>query len=148
MCAKTVAVAAALAVLSVAAAEVHGHGGHAGGHVSKPSPEEAATFAAAKPAFERHCFRCHTTTGKKSKRKALQHMSMDRYPFEGHHAGEAGQAIRKVLGLGGAAKPTMPSDEPGAVMGDDLARIAAWVDAFERAHPHDNTKPTEPTHAH
>ena len=73
---------------------------------------------------------------------------MDRYPFGGHHAGEAGQAIRKVLGIGGATKPTMPSDDPGAVTGDDLAKIAAWADAFDRAHAHQTGKPKETTHAH
>jgi hypothetical protein len=147
MRAKTVASATLLAVLA-AAAQVRGHAGHGSARVSKPTREEAAAFAAAKPAFERHCFRCHTTAGKKSKRKALEHMSMDRYPFGGHHAAQAGPAIRKVLGIGGATKATMPSDEPGAVTGDDLAKIAAWADAFDRAHPRQTSKPKEITHAH
>lgn len=148
MRAETVAVAALLAALLGAAAEVHGHGGHGPGGVSKPSRDEEAAYATAKPAFARHCFRCHTTSGRKSTRKALKHMTMDRYPFGGHHAGEAGQAIRKVLGIGGATKPTMPSDKPGAVTGDDLAKIAAWADAFDRAHTHQTSQPKEITHAH
>jgi hypothetical protein len=61
-------------------------------------------------------------------------MSMDGYPFQGHHAGEAGTVIRKVLGAAGGRKPTMPSDDPGAVTGEDLAKILAWADAFDRAH--------------
>ena len=148
MRAKTVAAAALLAVLAGAAAEVRGHAGHGSARVSKPTSEERAAFAAAKPAFERHCFRCHTTAGKKSKHKALEHISMDRYPFGGHHAGEAGPAIRKVLAIGGATKATMPSDDPGAVTGDDLAKIAAWADAFDRAHTHETSKPRETTDAH
>jgi hypothetical protein len=145
--AKTVAAAVLLAVVA-GAAQVRGHAGHGSGRVSRPTPEEQAAFAAAKPAFERHCFRCHTTAGKRSKRKALEHMSMDRYPFGGHHSGEAGAAIRKVLGIGGATKPTMPSDDPGSVTGDDLAKIEAWTKAFDRAHTHETSKPKETTDAH
>ena len=148
MRAKKVAAAAILAAFVGVAADVHGHGSHGSGRVSKPSPGEVAAFAAAKPAFERHCFRCHTTSGRKSKHKALDHMTMDRYPFGGHHAGEAGQAIRKVLGTDGATKPTMPSDDPGAVTGDDLAKLAAWADAFDRDQTHQTGKPKETTHAH
>lgn len=148
MRAKKVAVTAVLAALVGAAAEVHGHGGHGPGSVLKPSPDEEAAFAAAKPAFERHCFRCHTTSGRKTKHKALDHITMDGYPFGGHHTGEAGQAIRKVLGIDGARKPTMPSDDRGAVKGDDLAKIVAWADAFDRAHAHQTRKPKESTDAH
>lgn len=111
-----------------------GHGTHGSARAPKPTPEEISAFAAAKPAFERHCFRCHTTTGKKSKRKALAHLSMNRYPFAGHHASEAGAVIRNVLGASPGVKATMPSDDPGAVTGDDLAKILTWADEFTRAH--------------
>jgi hypothetical protein len=135
---KATAVAAGFVILTCAAIAVpvaYAHQGHGVGHAPQPTPEEIAAFEKAKPAFVRHCFRCHTSAGKKSKPKALAHLSMDGYPFGGHHADESGTVIRKVLGAGGG-KPTMPSDEPGAVTGEDLARILAWADAFEHAHPH------------
>jgi hypothetical protein len=45
----------------------------------------------------------------------------------------------------------MPSDDPGAVTGDDLTKILAWADAFDRARAaktsiRSTTK--ENTHAH
>jgi len=98
------------------------------------TPEEKAAFDAAKPTFETHCFRCHTTSGKKAKRKTLDHLSMDSYPFGGHHADDVASSIRRTLGIGSnKKKPTMPKDESGTVVGDDLERIAAWADAFDRA---------------
>jgi hypothetical protein len=118
---------------AIAAPVAYAHQGHGAGHAPKPTPEEFAAFEKAKPAFERHCFRCHTSAGKKSKPKALAHISMDSYPFGGHHADESGSVVRKVLGAG--AKATMPSDDPGAVKGEDLALILAWAGAFEHAHP-------------
>lgn len=124
-----------LAVLAIAIARLaEAHVGHESPRAHKPTPEETAAFEAARPAFEHQCFRCHTSAGKKSKPKALEHIAMDRYPFGGHHAGEAGKAIRKVLGADGKSKATMPSDDRGAVAGDELARILAWADAFDRAH--------------
>jgi len=89
--------------------------------------------------------------GKKSKRKALDHIAMDQYPFAGHHATEAGKVVRKVLGADGKSKATMPLDDQGAVTGDDLTRILAWAEAFDRAHPTKNSTPStirESTHAH
>jgi mono/diheme cytochrome c family protein len=127
---------------AIAAPLVYAHQGQGVGHAPKPTPEEIAAFQKAKPAFERHCFRCHTSAGKKSKPKALAHISMDAYPFGGHHADESGAVVRNVLGAGGG-KPTMPSDDPGAVTGEDLARILAWADASERAHPAPNKERTK-----
>lgn len=98
----------------------------------KPSAEEVAALKAAEPVFAKHCYRCHTRAGKKAKRKTLDHLDMDRYPFGGHHADEAASAIRKTLGVTGK-KATMPKDDPGAVSGDALAKILAWADAFDRA---------------
>jgi hypothetical protein len=113
--------------------------GHAGTHdKAKPAPpsaDELAAFAAAKPAFSRHCFKCHTRAGKKARPKALKHLDMTTYPFGGHHAADVATAVRRsVAGEDGKA-PTMPSDDPGAVQGDDLAKILAWAAAFDRAHP-------------
>jgi len=54
-----------------------------------------------------------------------------------------------VLGVGGNAKPTMPSDDPGAVAGDELAKVLAWADAFDGAHPRKSAKTVqEKPHAH
>jgi hypothetical protein len=58
---------------------------------------------------------------------------MDGYPFGGHHAGEVGSTIKTVLGACGTTA-TMPSDDPGAVTGDDLRLILTWADTFEKAH--------------
>ncbi len=124
--------AGALAVATVPLA--HAHHGHGAGHPHTPSQDELAAFERARPAFERHCFRCHTTGGKKSKPKTLAHLSMDGYPFGGHHADQAGAVVRKVLGESGG-KATMPSDDPGAVTGEDLARILAWAQAYDAARP-------------
>jgi hypothetical protein len=134
-----ISLGAAIATLAVVSARAHAHAGHGAGHAPKPTPEELAAFEGARSAFDRHCFRCHTTTGKKSKPKALAHMSMDHYPFGGHHADEAGKAVREVLGAAGKGKATMPRDDPGAVAGDDLAKTLAWADAFDRAHPTEST---------
>ena len=146
--AASIRIATALALTSVAAPTAHGHGRHARAARARPTPEEIAAFGAAKPAFERHCFRCHTTTGKKSKRKALDHISMDGYPFGGHHADEAGKVVRKVLGADGKSKATMPSDDKGAVAGDDLTKIVAWADAFDRTHAEKPAPSTHEEHSH
>ena len=126
-----------------------GHAGHHAARTPVPTPDELAAYEATKPVFERHCVRCHSKTGKKAKRKAMEHLTMDGYPFGGHHAGEAAAAIRDVLGVGKKAKPTMPSDQPGAVAGDELAKVLAWADAFDRAHPSSSGRTTKETsHAH
>ena len=129
---RIVLVPALLVVAAASVAQAHG-GRHAAVPAHKPAPEETAAFEVARPVFERHCFRCHTTAGKKSKHKALDHLSMDQYPFGGHHADEAGAAVREVLGADAHGKATMPSDDRGAVLGDDLAKILAWAAAFDRA---------------
>jgi hypothetical protein len=128
--AQAALVAAALTVVTVSVA--YAHQGHGAGHAHKPTPDEKAAFERAKPAFERHCFRCHATAGANAKPKALAHIRMDGYPFGGHHADEAGAAVRKVLGASGGIA-TMPADDPGGVTGDDLARMLAWANAFDTA---------------
>jgi hypothetical protein len=95
---------------------------------------ELTAYSQAKPVFEAHCASCHTSRSSSSNAEALEHFSMDAYPFGGHHAAEIGSAIREVLGTSGA-KPTMPRDKPGAVQGPELQLILTWADAFDRAHP-------------
>jgi mono/diheme cytochrome c family protein len=101
---------------------------------------ETAAWDQAKPVFEKYCAHCHTTAGKKKSAKKLDHFNMDSYPLTGHHAATIGFTIRDVLGISGK-KPTMPSDKPGSVKGDELALVNAWTDAWEAAekagkHPH------------
>ena len=91
---------------------------------------ETAAFANAKPVFDAHCAKCHTQGGKKASAKKLDHFDMTSYPFGGHHAGEMGATIRKVLAIDGG-KATMPADKKGAVKGDELALIKAWSEAFD-----------------
>lgn len=128
------------------------HAGHEGAEPTPsaepptaPTPPDAATvkadllaaelaaFEAAKPVFDKNCARCHQAGGAKAKPKMLKHFDITAYPFGGHHADEASKTVRKVLGIGGG-KPTMPADKKGTVQGDDLALIAAWADAFDKAH--------------
>jgi len=94
---------------------------------------EQTAYESAKPVFDKHCAACHQKGGKKAKRKMLQHFDMTAYPFGGHHAAEVSAEVREVLAIGGG-KPTMPFNDPGAVQGDELALIAAWADAFDKAH--------------
>jgi hypothetical protein len=98
-----------------------------------PTPERTA-YELAKPILEKYCATCHTTSGPATSKEALEHFSMDGYPFGGHHANEIGAVVRKSLGASGS-KPTMPRGKPGVVKGDDLAAILAWADAFDAAHP-------------
>ena len=93
---------------------------------------EQAAFEKAKPVFEAHCARCHSKGNKKAKAESLEHFDMTSYPFGGHHAAEITVEVRKVLGIGGG-KATMPSDKPGAVKGEELALIASWADAYDKA---------------
>lgn len=94
---------------------------------------EKSAFEMAEPVFKQHCARCHVKGEKKSKAKTLGHFDMTTYPFGGHHADEISAKIRKVLAIGGG-KPTMPKDDRGAVQGEELSLIAAWADAYDRAH--------------
>lgn len=125
----------ALGVLALASAIAWAHGGS--GHLAgEASAAERGAFMDARPVFERHCFRCHTRDGRRAKAKARAHLDMTSYPFGGHHAGEAGDAVRTALGAGPRKeRATMPSDDPGAVTGADLKLLLAWADAFTLAHP-------------
>jgi hypothetical protein len=95
--------------------------------------EELAAYEQARPVFAAYCAGCHTSKGATARPEALEHFSMDSYPFGGHHASEITGAVREVLGATGS-KPTMPADRPGAVKGEDLRRILSWADAADRAH--------------
>ena len=110
------------------------HEDHATSEMSSGSPADAerAAFERARPVFDHYCSPCHTTRGARHTAATLRHFSMDRYPFGGHHTATMGPTIREVLGAAGEAA-TMPADQPGAVRGDDLARVLAWADAWERA---------------
>jgi hypothetical protein len=94
---------------------------------------ETAAYEKARPVFEAHCAKCHIKASKKAKPKTLGHFDMTSYPFGGHHAEDISAEVRKALGIGGG-KPTMPFDDPGAVKGEELALIAAWADAYDKAH--------------
>jgi uncharacterized membrane protein len=111
--------------------------GHDPDHAAGPEAilaAEKAAYDRARPVFDRHCARCHTSAGDhRKKQKALPHFSMDAYPFGGHHATELAETIREVLGATGQ-DATMPDDDPGSVQGEELAIILAWADAFERSH--------------
>lgn len=103
-----------------------------------PTPEEilaaeTVAYERARPVFERHCARCHTSSGDhRQRRKALPHFDMDSYPFGGHHVTEMAQTMREVLGQA-EDDASMPKDNPGVVQGEELARILEWADAFERS---------------
>lgn len=123
-------------LLSVVTAAAHDGKTRAKAPARQVSAEEQTAYEAAKPAFERHCFRCHSRSSKKPKAKAIKHIDMSSYPFAGHHPHDAGLVIRRSL-LGDKAKgkePTMPPDDPGSVKGEDLEKILAWSEAFEKAH--------------
>jgi hypothetical protein len=109
-----------------------------------PDPERAA-YERAKPVLDKYCAGCHTTGAKGATKKALEHFTMDSYPFGGHHAAEMAVTMRKVLGASGK-KATMPRGNPGAVQGDELASVLAWADAFEAAHPPAAKKPAPHKH--
>lgn len=94
---------------------------------------EKVAFENAKPVFEKHCARCHQQGNKLATAKKRDHFDMTTYPFGGHHPDTIAAEIRKSLGITGG-KPSMPADKKGAVKGDELALIAAWADAFDKAH--------------
>jgi hypothetical protein len=95
---------------------------------------EKAAYEAAKPVFDANCSRCHVAGQRKAKKKILGEFEITAYPFGGEHGGhQSATYVRKVLGIDGS-KPSMPADKKGAVKGDELALIAAWADAFDKAH--------------
>jgi hypothetical protein len=94
---------------------------------------EQSAYEAAKPVFESFCAKCHSKSSKKAKPKVLAHFDMTGYPFTSDHADEIAKDIREQLGLVEGKKAKMPKDRPGAVKGDDLAKIQAWADAFDKA---------------
>lgn len=95
---------------------------------------EARAYEAAKPVFEKYCVECHRpgAGSPQLQKKALKHLSMETYPFKGHHAHELGAIIRQSLGVDGG-KITMPKNDKGSVKGEELALIVAWSRAFDAA---------------
>ena len=91
---------------------------------------ELAAYETAKPVFEKFCIGCHQKGKRGATKKALRELEITEYPFKGEHANAPD--IRKALGIGGG-KATMPRNKPGAVKGDDLAAISAWLDAWDAA---------------
>ena len=91
---------------------------------------ELAAFENAKPTFEKFCSGCHLQGKRGATKKALAELDITAYPFTGEHAN--GPDIRKSLGIGGG-KAKMPKNKPGSVKGDDLAKITAWLDAWDAA---------------
>lgn len=125
----------ALILILAATARTNAHGPVRGTRTRTVTPTERAAYAAAKPALDKHCARCHTATGRKVKAKTLKHFNMTKYPPTGHHAHETGDSIRRVL-LGDKVKgkePTMPADDIGAVVGDELEAVIAWTEAIDQA---------------
>jgi len=97
---------------------------------------ERTAYANAKPVFDKYCTKCHVQGAEKATAKKLEHFDMTSYPFGGHHADVIGPTIANVLGLTGKKKATMPSDNKGAVQGEELALVKAWIDAWNAAHDH------------
>jgi hypothetical protein len=108
-----------------------------GGQATDLASAETAAYERARPVFEKYCSKCHTKGGAKAKAKTLVHFDMTSYPFGGHHAAEITAAVRHVLGIDGG-KAVMPMDDPGAVKGAELDLIAAWADAYDKAHASDH----------
>ncbi len=99
-----------------------------------PTAAETTAFQAATPVFQKYCYRCHTSKGRKAKTKALAYLNMDQYPFSGERTAKAGSAVRMALAPTGNDEPTMPKDDPGIVRGGELEKILAWAAIFERLH--------------
>lgn len=99
-------------------------------HSRTVPPAELLAYQQARPVFERYCSDCHTAAGTRSQASALNHFSMDTYPFGGHHADEMAGTIREVLGADGG-KATMPPGRPGAVQGQELELILNWAAASD-----------------
>jgi uncharacterized membrane protein len=94
---------------------------------------ERVAFDRAKPVIDRYCSACHTKRGKKKTQKRLDAIDFSKYPPTGRYAKIVGGAVRDVLGQSGVPA-TMPFDRKGAVVGDELAAVMGWVDAWAHAH--------------
>jgi hypothetical protein len=101
---------------------------------SKPDllAAERAAWDTAQPVMQRYCAKCHIVGGSAATAKKLKRFNITSYPVSGNRAATAGFSVREALGLTGKS-PRMPSDQPGAVKGDDLAKVKAWTDAWAAA---------------
>jgi hypothetical protein len=93
---------------------------------------EKAAWDTAQPVMQRYCAKCHILGGSAATAKKLKRFNITSYPVSGNRAATAGFSVREALGLTGKS-PRMPSDQPGAVKGDDLAKVKAWTDAWVAA---------------
>lgn len=108
---------------------------------------EIRAWNAAKPALQKYCASCHSKGAKGATKKKLEHFDMSAYPVTGHHAATIGATMRDVLGLSGK-KATMPLGKPGAVTGNDLAAVKAWIVAWEAAQKGGAHQPAGGHHDH
>jgi mono/diheme cytochrome c family protein len=93
---------------------------------------EISAYETARPVFETWCVTCHQYAGGSSRTypNAFKALGVSEYPFSGRHS--TAKDIRAVLAIGGG-RPSMPKNKKGAVQGQELAAIAAWADAWDRA---------------
>jgi hypothetical protein len=97
-----------------------------------PSAEdERLAYERARPVLERYCASCHRSSAQNARSSSLRHFSMDRYPFGGHHANTIGTTILFVLGVT-RPRPSMPMDQPGAVVGEELRAVTDWALLVQR----------------
>ena len=84
--------------------------------------------------FVKYCAACHTSSGKRTSPKKLEHFDMSSYPFTGEDGAELDEEIRVTLGLRGQ-KASMPKDKPGIVKGAELQLLVNWAEAYDAIHP-------------
>ena len=99
---------------------------------------ERTAWARAKPVFAKYCAKCHTKHVRGATAESLDAFDMTKYPIAGKYTKVVGDVVRDVLGQSGVPAK-MPKDKPGTLVGDDLALILAWTDAWARAH-HDTAR--------
>jgi len=93
---------------------------------------ELAAYDAAKPVFAKYCASCHAEGGASATERKREHLDVTSYPFASAHLVALTATLRHVVGLDGA-RPSMPPNNRGGVADADLARIAAWADAYDAA---------------
>lgn len=111
---------------------------------------EMEAYEAAEPVFEEYCRGCHDPAEAEKDSKALVHLSMDDYPFGGHHVHELGKTIPRATGATDEGA-TMPKDDPGVLDERERQLIVTWADAYERARAAGaghHAAPSGPDHGH
>ena len=97
-------------------------------------PPEPVAYAAAAPLFARYCVDCHSAAGPRHDAEAYSELAMDHYPFTGRFGALAGLAVAEVIGATGRV-PSMPTDHPGILVGNELKTVMTWAEAFHLVHP-------------